>query len=216
MNNTSRWIRIGGASGFGLVAAYVTATVAGAALRPGYSHIRDSVSELIEAGAPNKMLLDAMLFSHHLMVIMFAVGLYLALPRNRLGWLGPLLLGVAGIVGIVITLFFPCDVGCEANPTTFQGKGHGVLVAVNALLVFSGLIALASRMRQASLWIHYARYTLTTALVMLGLGLVSIPLLNTSYTGLAERLALVPLFLWFLVVGYRLWCASGNKGDGVI
>lgn len=57
------------------------------------------------------------------------------------------LLGLyAGILGIILTAFFPCDVGCEANPTTFWGKGHGVLVAISALLVFTGMVALTWRM----------------------------------------------------------------------
>ncbi len=80
---SNRWIRFGGASGIALVITYITTTVVGASLRPGYSHIRDSVSELIEMGAPNKELLDIMIGSYHLLLIMFAIGLHLALPRTR-------------------------------------------------------------------------------------------------------------------------------------
>jgi hypothetical protein len=38
-------------------------------------------------------------------------------------------------LGIILTVFFSCDVGCEANPTTIWGKGHGVIVAINVLCV---------------------------------------------------------------------------------
>jgi hypothetical protein len=205
MIRNDRWIRFGGASGIALVVIYITATVVGAALRPGYSHIRDSVSELIEVGAPNKALLDTMISSYHLMLIMFAYGLHLALPRTRWGWLGPTLLGVAGFLGIILTAFFPCEVGCEANPTTLWGKGHGVLVAISALFVFTGMVALSWRMHQNPAWSPYARYTLVSALATLGLGLATIPLLNTDYTGLGERLALIPIYLWFVAIGLRLW-----------
>ncbi len=200
------WIRFGGASGIALVSIYITTTVVGALLRPGYSHIRDSVSELIEMGAPNKGLLDMMFGSYHLLLIMFAIGLHLALPRTRWGWLGPALVGVAGFLGIILTVHFPCDVGCEANPTTFWGKGHGVLVAISALFVFSGMLALTSRMRQNFAWSPYSRYTLISAFATFGLGIATIPFLNTDYTGLGERLALIPIFLWFVVIGLKLWC----------
>ena len=206
-----RWIRLGGACGIALVVIYITTTVVGAALRPGYSHIRDSVSELIEVGAPNKAPLDTMLFSYHMMLMMFAYGLHLALPHTRRGWLGPTLLGVTGFLGIILTAFFPCDVGCEANPTTLWGKGHGVIVAISALFVFTGMVALTWRMYQNPAWSPYARYTLVSALAMLCLGLATIPLLNTDYTGLAERFALAPLYLWFVVIGRRLWRSSDSR-----
>jgi hypothetical protein len=38
--------------------AYVVAVAVGGILQPGYSHIAQYVSELIEAGAPNKAILD--------------------------------------------------------------------------------------------------------------------------------------------------------------
>jgi len=189
----------------------LTATIVGAALRPGYSHIADSISELTEAGAPNKMLLDAMIGAYHLLFIPFAYGLHLALPRGV--WLGPALLGVAGLLGLILTGFFPCDAGCEANPTTIAGKGHGVILAVNVLCVFTGMVAVFWRIRLNPSWRTYARYTLISALAALGLGLATMPLLNTAYTGLGERLALIPIELWFVVSGLLLWRSAGNRWD---
>lgn len=52
------WIRIGSICVIVSVALYISVTVLGASLRPGYSHVRDSVSELVEIGAANKALLD--------------------------------------------------------------------------------------------------------------------------------------------------------------
>lgn len=136
MHQKNIWIRIGGISGISLVVIYILATVLGTALRPSYSSIRDSVSELTEVGSSNKAILDLMFGSHHLMLILFAYGLYCVLPNNKQRWLGPSFIGLAGLSGILLTGLFPCDVGCEANPSTFWGKGHGVLVGFSTSCFF--------------------------------------------------------------------------------
>ena len=38
-------------------AAYIVMTIVGGALRPGYSHLSDTVSELLSPGSPNRPLL---------------------------------------------------------------------------------------------------------------------------------------------------------------
>ncbi len=45
---------------------YVMTVALGGAIRPGYSHIAQAVSELIETGAPNKALLDALFIIYNL------------------------------------------------------------------------------------------------------------------------------------------------------
>jgi len=205
------WIRLGGISGISLVIVYIFATILGSFLRPGYSNIRDSVSELTEVDAINKPVLDLMFGSHHIMLILFAFGLYKSLPNIARQWIGPSLLGLAGLLGMLVTLYFPCDVGCEANPTTNWGKGHGVLVGISAILVFLGLIALSKSLRKIENWLTFSNYTLISAILTLVLAIVSIPLLGTQYLGLAERVALVPLFLWFILAGFRL-LKMANKG----
>jgi len=40
---------------------YILMTIIGGAMRPDYSHIYHAVSELLEAGAPNKHLMDIFL-----------------------------------------------------------------------------------------------------------------------------------------------------------
>jgi len=47
---------------------YIMTMVLGGAIRPGYSHIAQAVSELIETGAPNKALLDALFIIYNLLV----------------------------------------------------------------------------------------------------------------------------------------------------
>ena len=118
-----------------MVVIYITTAVVGAALRPGYSHIRDSVSELIEVGAPNKALLDTMISFYHVMLIMFAYGLHLALPHTRRGWLGPALLGVTGILGIILTASF--HVMWVARPTPRRSGARATAYSWPSVLCWS-------------------------------------------------------------------------------
>ena len=56
---------------------YIIMTILGGALRPGYSHIADTVSELLSPGAPNKPLLMVFQITHALMGSLFGTGLLL-------------------------------------------------------------------------------------------------------------------------------------------
>lgn len=183
---------------------YVAASIIGDALRPDYDFVRDSVSELIETGAPNKALLDSMIGIYHAFVMAFALGIYQATPRTPRSWIAPALIGGAGLVGIVITLFFPCDVGCEANPTTFAGQGHGVLVGVSVLLVAVAMLLLWRQLILDEAWAGHGRYTAWTLLFAVVTGAASFAFLNSDYVGLVERIGVLVVLQWYVVTGVRI------------
>ncbi|NBC95981.1 MAG: DUF998 domain-containing protein, partial [Deinococcus-Thermus bacterium] len=56
---------VAGICGVASAAFFVAADLAGILLRPGYSPVSQAISELIETGAPNKTLLDALLLGFH-------------------------------------------------------------------------------------------------------------------------------------------------------
>lgn len=76
----------------------VTATVVGVALREDANHVSFTISELYEVGAPNAWWLMVLFTAYHALVIPLAIGLHRGLPRARLDWLGPVLLGTAGLL----------------------------------------------------------------------------------------------------------------------
>jgi hypothetical protein len=91
---------------------YVAAVVIGGAMRPGYSHIGNFVSELIETGAPNKSWLNPIFAAYNLLTGVFAVGLLIfittkspAVP-SHLGKIGVIILIAEAIAGLA-TLFSP-------------------------------------------------------------------------------------------------------------
>lgn len=80
---TKKHLRFFGACGIVSALLYIAAWVLGSILRPGYSGRTQAVSELIEAGAPNKRLLDLMILGFHIMVIPFAYGLHIAMYKGK-------------------------------------------------------------------------------------------------------------------------------------
>ena len=115
---------------------YIGMTILGGALIPGYSHIKDTVSELMSPGAPNKGLMDTLMALSSVFSTLFGIGILqfakTSAQDSRLGVIGAILLIILGILQIVVVLFFPQDpMGAEL---TFPGKMHIGLVAVEAEL----------------------------------------------------------------------------------
>lgn len=121
---------------------YVVAVLIGGILRPRYSQISRFVSELLEAGAPNKALLNPLFALYNLFTIAFGIGLYRRVqsrsePRGRVsGSLGALVLVAEGLSGL-LTVFFPQYP--RGTPVTSVGIIHIVLAGL-----ISAEIALAA------------------------------------------------------------------------
>jgi hypothetical protein len=186
----------------------VLATTLGGALREGYDPIRHTISELYETGAPNGAGLMVLFTAYHALVIPLALGLHRGLPATRHGWLGPLLLGLAGLLGIPLGAYARCDPGCF-GATTFRGQLHGILVLITVPLIFAGMFASWHRLRGHAEWRKVAHYTLVTAIVGLAFGLGMSPFVQGPYAGLLERISVGILIQWYLVMGLFLVSVSG-------
>lgn len=185
----------------------VFATLLGGALRDGYQPVRDSISELYETGAPNARVLMILFTAYHALVIPFAVGLHRGLPRARYGWVGPLLLALAGLLGIPLGSYARCDPGCF-GATTFRGQLHGILVLITVPLIFSAMFAIWRRLRHHAEWLGYARYTLGTMLFGVTFGVAMIPFVQGPYAGLLERVSVSLILQWYIVMGAVLIAES--------
>ena len=54
---------------------FVLIAILGGAIRPGYSHMSDTVSELFSPGSPNKPLLDTLHTIYALLLVLFGIGM---------------------------------------------------------------------------------------------------------------------------------------------
>lgn len=178
----------------------VVATVLGVRFRPGFDHVTYTISELYEVGAPNAGWLMVLFTTYHALVIPFALGLHLALPESRRGWIGPAMLAAAGLLGIPLGAWARCDPGCF-GATTVRGQMHAVLVLLTVPLVYGGMIAVWSRLRRHAAWRGVARYTLATAVVGILFGLGMTPFVQGPYAGLLERISVAIMVQWYAVMG---------------
>ncbi len=181
---------------------YIAAWIVGGILRPGYSARKQAVSELIEAGAPNKRLLDTMILGFHILVIPFAYGLHIGVNSEKGSRLAPFFLGGAGGLGIVLTLFFPCDPGC--NPVTWRGKMHIALAIPLGFLILFAILAFAKRMKIDERWSEYASYSLGSFASGLLLAILSAAFAKRSFGGILERLLGIAYQQWYIVMGIAL------------
>ena len=115
---------------------FVFMTILGGAIRPGYSHISDTVSELFSPGAPNKLLLDTLHTIYALLSALFGIGV-LQLVRGSeqsrlIGIIGASMFIAMGLLSVATATVFPQD--AWGSPPTLPGEMHKILSGVIALL----------------------------------------------------------------------------------
>ena len=118
-------------AGAAAAVVYAFTVILGGIMRPGYSHLSQAVSELIEEGAPNTTILNLLFLLYNLLTALFAGGLFFftAQRRDRGGLrvaASAVLLAEAAF-GFA-TVFFPQDVPGTAG--TPAGSIHIVLAGL--------------------------------------------------------------------------------------
>lgn len=185
---------------------YISMYLLGGALRPGYNHISDSVSELLTTGAPNKPLLVVIQVIYALLYVLLGLGVFLFIqstPDNALiGLIGTWMIIALGFVTIG-TAIFPQD--ATGAPATVQGQVHKILV-------FGGLIPLSilstlliglwsRRTAMFPLFDIYSFITVGAIVIMGGVGGATA---ETQFAGLVERIAAVVTQQWLFVLALML------------
>jgi hypothetical membrane protein len=189
---------------------YVGAVIMGGLLRPGYSHVAHAISELIATGAPNTTLLNPLFTLYDLLLVAFGAGLLLTVMARseqngtRSGAWGALALVVAGLLGVLMNLFFPQDPG--GPPVTFAGTVHVVLAGVLSLGTMLAMLCTGLWLRNVPGLRPYWRYSLLSLLLVFisgGLGAAAIAT-RSPYLGLVERVTIGAFIQWVFVIALRL------------
>jgi hypothetical membrane protein len=178
---------------------YVFTVIYGAAIRPGYSHVYNFISELISAKAPNKEKLNPLFLAFNILTGVFAVGFLLSSAGGSLtGRWAALVLIVEAIAGFA-TVFFPQDE--RTDPVTPTGTMHIVLAGLSSLTTMGAMLL-------AGLWFNSipAIYTfISLAVVFITGGMTAVATGRKSpVAGLLERITIGGFLQWMLVVGLLL------------
>jgi hypothetical membrane protein len=140
--------RLAGVLGVAGVAAGLGFPVYFGGLDPAYDPMRDFISEMGAAGAPNAPMVNWMAFlPTGLIQIAFALCAWIALPRS-----GAMTLGIIGwmlfSLGYVAAAVFPCDTGCMGDPGSFSQQMHFALGVPGYFLAPASALMLAFAARQ--------------------------------------------------------------------
>ncbi|MFC2024621.1 DUF998 domain-containing protein [Chloroflexota bacterium] len=180
---------------------YLIMVMIGGALIPGYSHITETVSELLVAGAPNRLLLATLMISSSVLGILFPIGLHRGINEGKGSKVGPAFLIIASVLGI-FTTYFPQDPG--GPPVTFAGTVHVVLLIPMVILSLGAFVAFWRRLKSDSLWSGYDRYSLITFIIAIPLGIISAVSLDSPYVGLLERISVAVILQWGFFMAIKL------------
>lgn len=206
----ARWFVFAGVVGPLL---YVVVFMLAGFLRPGYSPVRQSISTL-GVGA-NAWLLnaDAMVFG--VLLLAFAIGFFLLTQRIiKKRWrISCLVLLILSSIGAINTGLFP------ANAAT--GVLHWTLGFLLGLLPLVAVYTIVGwQWRHRSIWRGYGWYSFATALTATVLIVLSFILLaprsasggpSTPVGGLIERVLVLVVFAWHVVIGWRLFTLTGFR-----
>jgi hypothetical protein len=198
MSERSAWV---GWLGLAAAALYVIATAAGSFLDPHYSQIREHVSELTAVGAPTWAALAPAYISYNLLVMAFAIGLYVCSGLRPAWGVGVALMVVNGLAGVGMVTAFRQDPG--GAPTTFAGSVHLILAGLSSLTVVGGSIAFGVAFRRTPTWQPLARFSFASAAGFAVLGALAAiaTAMRSDFAGLAERGPIGLFIAWLLVVG---------------
>jgi len=194
-------------------ALFLFTIILGGALRPGYSHISDTISELFSPGSPNKLLLDTLHTTYAFLLILFGIGVLQTVRRRgqsqRIGVIGASLFIAVGVISALTATVFPQD--AWGSPATFRGEMHKVLHGVISLLGILYLILLGIWFDREGGLRGFRTYSLITVGVV-GLAAAFFMLsMGGPAMGLAERAAMLAGFQWTFVLSLEL--TRGEKNN---
>ena len=200
---------------------YVGAVIIGGAKRPGYNHLSRFVSELLEAGAPNKSLLNPLFALYNLFTMAFGIGLFFKIRSisqskgKTSGVLGAVVLLAEGLFGF-LTVFFPQDP--RGARFTSTGVIHIVLAGLSSLTTILSMALLGFWFRTISRLRNYSIYSfISTIVVFISGGAAAYTGANLSpILGLTERITIGGFLQWFFVIAAKLYTLEAPEASAVI
>lgn len=188
---------------------YLIAVIVGGFLWQDYSHIRDTVSTLTSAGAPNQQVMVPLFAIYNIFVIALAAALYFGVSGKK-PRVTSALIAATGVDGLVL-FAFPQDYP-QGPPVTFTGTMHVAVAGIGALVSLLAMAALFFELRRVRGWGTIAKISIIFLPVAIALGGFGAASITTAYAGLAERLSIGTILVWIEIVA--LGVITRNKKAG--
>jgi hypothetical protein len=168
------------------------------------------ISELGATGTSNADLMNwAGFIPAGIMLVLFGVSLTQLLPKGFLASTGSVLIVLFGI-GMVVVGSLSCDPGCPREGS-LENNLHDQISGPAFMCAIIGILILGLSFRRVQFWRRYWLYSVASAILSSGflLGLIN-SLESYAYTGLWQRLLLLTIFLWFALMGLKLFKSEGD------
>lgn len=184
-------------------ASMIIGDMLGSFLTPDYSRRSQAISKLAARSAAQKALVDVFLLAFHLAVIPFVIGLLIALRSNRSAKIGAILLASAGVAGVLLTLFFPCDPGCEPF-VSLRGTLHIFFAIPMGIAILVSIFLFSRAFDELGRWRRFAMYSKLTAITGLVLAAITVATAQSAWVGLFERALTLSYLQWYAVIGLAI------------
>ena len=169
-----------------------------------HSHIRDPVSNLSGVGAPYTAIMTSVIILFALFILGFSVALHLGFRQGF--WSGPATMAVAAI-GFLGIAFSPVDLSYPES----AGDIHLIFASVTIFALILTPVLMLPKLQRNSEWNKLRGYSVvTTVLAFLCSLLVPLPSL-ASLQGLLQRLVLVIVFVWMMVIAVCLYKSQSSE-----
>jgi hypothetical membrane protein len=209
--------RIGNLCGIAAPVLWAAVIIFCGSLRPGYSPVRQLISELGERGSSTELLMRYAAFvPTGLMHVAFAAFLYASFKGNRLAMMAAALLALNGLARMGAG-FFSCEPGCNGPRILLSQKLHSLSSAVGFFALIGSAIVWGVLFRRYRSLKSLSLYSIGSGLLgLLFLALMALDDEARTATGLYERLATGVLSLWVLVFAARLWRLRNGDAVGAV
>ncbi|MDQ0428897.1 magnesium-transporting ATPase (P-type) [Planomicrobium stackebrandtii] len=207
LRQKSYW-QIGVLSGAISALIYIVHVIMGGILWDGYSHVRQTISELTGNGAPDAEMLRFLTTGYGILAVIFSVIVYVLFRKhqvNRIAQFGAILLLVMHAASLIGYGLFPLEQGGEV--LTFGNFMHLAITAIVVITTVGALFAIGYGLWLTKNFWAIGLFTLVCAIVIVLAGVATPIVLNNElpYAGLVERLIIFTLQLWTFVLSLYLY-----------
>jgi hypothetical protein len=185
---------------FGLLAPilFVFTAILGGALKPGYSHVTETVSELFSPGSPNRLLLTVLHTLYSIFFSLFGFGLLQYVQNKgefkRIGIVAALTFISVGILSILTATVFPQD--AWGSPPTFFGEMHKIISGVISLLSILYMVLFGIWFHRTRIAIFFRTYSMATVAAVVLTASWFAASVGGPLMGIAERVTILVGFQW--------------------
>ena len=173
-------------------------------MTPGYSNMKNAVSELGVIGAPYAVAWNVIgFFLVGALITIYAWGLRLDMRPASGSTIVPLLVAISGL-GFAGLGFFPAEAGFEPSLRTTL---HFVLVSIYFLAFILVAFVFPAKMKGNDYWKKWALFSV----VMGVLAVASFFIPKTVPLGLSQRIGMGAHFLWLFVTSLALFRKPSEK-----